>query len=172
MSVQLSAAPKGKKPQRERRPLSDYQDLERLRALARVQDELVRVPGTNIRFGLDALMGLIPGAGDMLSGGVSAYVMLAATRMGAPPSVIARMAGNIALDMLIGAVPLLGDLFDVGWKSNTKNVRLLERLALDPRGARRSSRLVLALALAFIGGVLFGVAFLTARVLGWIFGLL
>jgi hypothetical protein len=155
-------------PKSEPQPLSDYEDLERLRALARVQDELVRIPGTNIRFGLDALMGLIPGAGDMVSGGVSAYVMLAATRMGAPPSVIARMAGNIALDMLIGTVPLLGDLFDVGWKSNTRNVRLLERLAVDPRGARRSSRVVLAGALLGLGALLVGTAWIAVTVIGWI----
>jgi hypothetical protein len=146
-----------------------HDPLEPLRALARVQDELVRIPGTRIRFGLDALAGLIPGVGDALTTGVSAYVLLTATRMGAPPSVIARMAGNVALDLLLGAVPLLGDLFDVGWKANTRNVRLLERHAVDPRGAQRSSRLVLALALLMIVALMVGVAWLVVRILGWLF---
>jgi hypothetical protein len=137
-----------------------------------VQDELIRIPGTSIRFGLDALAGLIPGVGDALTGGVSVYVLFAATRMGAPPSVIARMAGNIALDLLLGMVPLLGDVFDVGWKANTRNVRLLERHAVDPRGALRSSRIVLVLALFIIVGLMVGAAWLAVRVVGWLLTLL
>jgi hypothetical protein len=148
----------------------DVEAIERLRALARVQDELFRIPGTNIRFGLDALVGLVPGVGDVLTTGVSAYVLLTATRMGAPASVVARLAGNIALDLLIGSVPLLGDLFDVGWKANVRNVRLLERLALDPHGAQTSSRLVLAGALAGIGVALIGAAWIAVTAIGWIVG--
>ena len=142
-------------------------DLERLRALARVQDELIRIPGTRIRFGLDALVGLIPGAGDVLTTGVSAYALLTATRMGASASVIVRMAGNIVLDLLVGAIPLLGDLFDIGWKANSRNVRLLERFAADPKGARRGSLIVLSLALAVILATLAGVAWLLVKMLGW-----
>jgi hypothetical protein len=148
--------------------VSDQDPLGHLRALARVQDELFRVPGTRIRFGLDALAGLVPGLGDAVTGSVAAYSLFAATRMGAPPSVIARMAGNIALDLLLGTVPLLGDLFDVGWKANTRNVRLLERHALDPRGARRSSRVVLAASLLPIFVLLAGAAWVTVRLVGWL----
>jgi hypothetical protein len=152
--------------------LAPHDSLGRLRALARVQDELFRIPGTRIRFGLDALIGLLPGVGDVLTSGVSAWVLVTATRMGAPPSVIGRMAGNIALDLLLGAVPLLGDAFDVGWKANVRNVKLLERLALDPRAVRTSSRLVLGLALAVLLLVLAGVAWVGVRVVGWLLGLL
>ena len=134
--------------------------FERLRTLARVQDELFRIPGTRIRFGLDALIGLIPGAGDVFTSGVSVYVLLEATRMGASPSVIARMAGNILLDLLFGAIPLLGDVFDVGWKANVRNVRLLERFAVDPHGVRRGSRVMLVVSLLVIFGVLAGIAWI------------
>ena len=144
--------------------------IERLRTLARVQDELFRIPGTRIRFGLDALIGLIPGAGDVFTSGVSVYVLLEATRMGASPSVIARMAGNILLDLLFGAIPLLGDVFDVGWKANIRNVRLLERFAVDPRGVRRGSRLMLVAAVLLIFGVLAGVAWIAVRVVGMLIG--
>jgi hypothetical protein len=146
----------------------DVEAIERLRRLARVQDELFRIPGTSIRFGLDALVGLLPGVGDVLTTGVSAYVLVTASRMGAPPSVILRIAGNILLDLLIGSVPLLGDLFDVGWKANVKNVRLLERLAMDPHGVRRSSRLVLTGALAGIGAMVVGSAWIAVTAVQWI----
>ena len=140
---------------------------DRARALARVMDELVRIPGTRIRFGLDALIGLIPGAGDVVTSGVSAYVLLAATRLGAPPSVLARMTGNILLDLLVGAIPVVGDLFDVGWKANTRNVALLEQVRADPRAARRSSRAVLAVALTTIALVLVLAIWAAIRIAGW-----
>ena len=155
-------------------PVNNQQSIlvrdRRLRALARVMDELVRIPGTRIRFGLDALIGLVPGAGDVVTGGVSAYVLIAATRLGAPPAVIARMAGNIVLDLAVGAIPLLGDLFDVGWKANTRNVALLERLHTDPRGVRRGSRLVLAAALAVIAAVLVVATWVAIRLTVWLIG--
>jgi hypothetical protein len=140
----------------------------RLHALARVMDELVRVPGTRIRFGLDALIGLIPGAGDVVTSGVSAYLLVVATRLGAPPAVIARMAGNIVLDLAVGAIPLVGDLFDVGWKANTRNVALLERLHADPGGVRRGSRLMLAGALTVIAVVLVLAVWAAIRIAGWL----
>lgn len=151
--------------------LKEGDPLESLRALARVQDELLRIPGTRIRFGLDALAGLIPGLGDALTGTVSVYALFTATQMGAPPSVIARMAGNIALDLLFGTVPLLGDLFDIGWKANTRNVRLLEQHAVDPHGARRSSRIMLAASLLVIVAMLAGAAWVAVRIIGWLIGL-
>jgi hypothetical protein len=145
-------------------------DLERLRAIARLQDELLRIPGTRIRFGLDALVGLIPGAGDVLTTGVSAYALLIAMRMGASASVVVRMVGNIVLDLLVGAIPLVGDLFDIGWKANTRNVNLLERFASDPRGAQRASVITLAVAMSVVLAVLVGVAWLLVKMLGWVSG--
>jgi hypothetical protein len=126
---------------------------ERVRAMARVLDTAVRIPGTPVRFGLDAVLGLIPGVGDVVGAAASGYIVLAAARLGAPPTVLVRMLLNVGVDMIVGAVPLLGDLFDLGWRSNSRNVALLERHLADPRGARASSARVVA-------GVLLGIALL------------
>ncbi len=99
--------------------------LERLDALASFMDSAIVIPGTNIRFGADALIGLVPGIGDAVSAGVSCLIVLEARRMGAPAHVIGRMIGNIALDSLAGAIPLIGDLFDVAFRANLRNMRLL-----------------------------------------------
>lgn len=146
-------------------PSSGNADLDRLRRLARVLDELVGVPGTNLRFGLDGFLGLVPGVGDSVTGAVSLYAMLTAYRLGAPPSVLARMALNVFIDLVVGTVPFVGDLFDFGWKANKKNVKLVERYALHPERVKTSSRVMLALvALLVVGGVV-GVVFLAAWLL-------
>src|SRR5688500_11825921 len=89
----------------------DLERADRLRRWAWLLDEVFRVPGTNFRFGLDALLGLLPGGGDLAGGAISAYTLLVAARVGAPPSVLMRMGVNVVLDAVFGAVPLLGDLF-------------------------------------------------------------
>jgi hypothetical protein len=142
----------------------------RLRALARLLDTAVRVPGTDVRVGLDPLLGLIPGVGDLASGALSAYVILLAWQAGAPTSVLLRMLGNVGVDAAVGTVPLLGDLFDVGFKANARNVSLLDRWMARPAEARRASRLavtvVVALALLLaVGAVTVGVL-----VLRWVLG--
>lgn len=114
--------------------------LPELRRLVRLMDEAVGVPGTRIRLGLDALLGLVPGVGDVVGAVVSGRVLLASARLGVPAPVLARMAGNMAIDALVGEIPLLGDLFDIGWKANRRNLDLLERHLADPEGTRRGSR--------------------------------
>jgi hypothetical protein len=121
-----------------------------LRALVRLMDDAIQIPGTNFRVGLDALIGVIPGFGDIAGGIMSSVVILAADRAGAPRSVIARMVGNAGIDMLFGAVPLLGDLFDAGWKANRRNLNLLERYLERPSETRRSSKLFVIGAIALI----------------------
>lgn len=111
--------------------------LTHLRQLARFLDTAVRIPGTNIRFGLDALVGLIPGVGDVTTGLASVFVILSAAQMGVPPAVLARMVLNVAVDTGIGVIPLVGDFFDVAWKSNSRNVALLEQYMLAPEQERR-----------------------------------
>lgn len=101
--------------------------LARLRALARLLDAAVRVPGTSFRVGLDPLLGLIPGVGDLLGAGITAYLIWEARRLGASRAVLARMVANAGLDALVGAVPLAGDVFDAAFRANLRNVRLLER---------------------------------------------
>jgi hypothetical protein len=131
----------------------------RARALARLLDSAVTVPGTNIRFGADSLIGLIPGLGDIAGAVLSGYIVLVATRLGAPASVVARMLLNIGVDTVVGSVPVLGDLFDVAWKSNQMNVALLERHLGAPIATRRTSRwlvtgvIVVAIGLFVLAGV-------------------
>jgi Domain of unknown function (DUF4112) len=114
---------------------------ERLRDLARVLDEAIRIPGTNIRIGLDALLGLLPGGGDIAGGVLSGLIILQAARSGAPTAVLSRMLGNVLLDVVIGAIPILGDLFDVAWRANSRNVRLLESWRQRPVSTKRASTL-------------------------------
>lgn len=119
----------------------------RVRALARLLDSAVRVPGTGVRVGLDALIGLVPGLGDLAGAATSSYVILAAAKLGAPRSVLARMLLNVAVDALVGAVPLLGDLFDIGFRANMRNAALLDAHLERPGDARRASRGIVALVL-------------------------
>ena len=98
----------------------------RARAIARLLDTAFRVPGTDIRFGLDGILGLIPGVGDVAGAALSGYVILTAARAGAPNTLLARMLANVGLDALVGAVPLLGDLFDVAFRANVRNATLLD----------------------------------------------
>jgi Domain of unknown function (DUF4112) len=105
----------------------DAAALRRLERLSHWMDGAFRLPGTRWRFGLDGLLGLVPGAGDSLTALVGAYVVLEAYRAGAPASVIARMLGNIGLDWAVGSVPLLGDVFDFAFKAHRRNVDLLRR---------------------------------------------
>lgn len=114
--------------------------LARARALARVLDTAVRVPGTRIRFGLDPLLGLIPGGGDAVGAVLSAYIVVTAARLGAPAPVLGRMLLNVVIDAAVGTIPLVGDLFDVAYKANVRNVGLLERYARRPGEVTRASR--------------------------------
>ena len=107
--------------------------LARLTLIARVMDAAVTIPGVNVRLGVDAALGLVPAVGDMLAGAVAAFIVFEARRLGAPPVLVARMVANVVLDTVVGAVPFLGDAFDVGFKANLRNVELLRR-HLDRRG--------------------------------------
>ena len=126
-----------------RAPDGSVASLERVRTLARVLDSTLEIPGTNIRFGLDPLVGLIPGIGDVAGALLSGYIVLVAARLGASASVVARMVLNVAIDTIIGSVPLLGDVFDVAWKANQKNVALLEKHLGHPVETRRASRWIM-----------------------------
>jgi hypothetical protein len=125
-----------------------------------VLDEAVRIPGTNIRIGLDALLGLIPGGGDVAGGFFSGLIILQAARAGAPTAVLGRMLGNLLVDVVLGAVPILGDVFDVAWRANTRNVRLLESWRERPATTKRASALavgaILIALLAIIGLAVWG----------------
>jgi hypothetical protein len=101
-------------------------------------DGAFRVPGTGWRFGLDALVGLVPGVGDIATTAVSFYILAAGVRYRVSKATLLRMGANLGIDYLLGAVPVLGDLFDAYWKSNQKNVELLrQRATVSPEEARR-----------------------------------
>jgi hypothetical protein len=117
------------------RPQSRAERIARLDGLATLLDTAFFIPGTNIRFGIDAMIGLVPGIGDVITTAMSLYIVHEARQLGAPRHLIARMLANVALDGFVGAVPLLGDAFDVMWRANRRNMTLL-RNHLD-REARR-----------------------------------
>jgi hypothetical protein len=106
----------------------------RVEMLAKVMDSAIPVPGTNVRIGLDSIIGLVPIVGDLVSQAVSSYIIWEAKRLGVSNWTMARMIGNSALDTVIGAIPVLGDAFDVAFKANLKNLTLL-RQHLEKTGA-------------------------------------
>ena len=135
--------------------------LQRLRRLGYLLDDSIPIPGTNFRIGLESIVGLVPGFGDLVGGGFSAYIILQAARMGAPRSLLARMGWNLFVDVIVGAVPFLGDLFDAGFKANMRNLALLERHAQSPVDSRRAGRLFVAMLALVLGLVLVGAVALT-----------
>jgi hypothetical protein len=141
--------------------------LARARALTNLLDNAVRVPGTGFRVGLDPVLGLVPGLGDVAGAALSGYVVLLASRLGAPTTVIVRMLGNVVIDTVGGTFPVIGDLFDAGWKSNSRNLALLERHLGQPESTKRASRAVVwltvaALLLLAIGSVFVAVLLVRA----------
>lgn len=115
--------------------------IRRLQGLARFLDSAMPIPGTQARFGADAIIGLIPGIGDLLTSLLSAYIVLQAIRLGASGKTVAMMVGNIILDFAVGAIPAVGDVADFFFKSNQRNLQLM---AKDP---------VLAAEFAALGGM-------------------
>jgi hypothetical protein len=107
------------------RPPQDEARLKRIRLLSRLLDERFRIPGTTYRVGFDGLLGLIPGVGDVAGALLSVYILYEAMQLGAPGTVLLRMIANIGIDAVGGAIPVMGDIFDMAWKANKKNAALL-----------------------------------------------
>ena len=115
-------------------PRSRAERIARIDALATLLDTAFLIPGTNIHFGLDALIGLVPGVGDAITTLMSLYIVREARALGVPRVLIARMLANVAIDGVVGAIPLVGDVFDVAWRANRRNIVLLQKhLASEPR---------------------------------------
>jgi len=106
------------------------QRLARVKQVARLMDAQFRIPGTPIRFGLDGLIGLIPGIGDTLSAATGIWIMVEAYRAGMSKPALLRMFANIFVDVIVGSIPIVGDAFDVYWKSNLRNAAILEKYLL------------------------------------------
>jgi len=144
-----------------------------LRRYAYWLDDGFRVPGTHLRIGLDPIIGLVPGLGDLTGALLSTWILVVGIRRGASRATLVRMAYNIAIDALIGAIPLLGDIFDLAWKANMRNVTLLERHLADPGRARKADRLFVALfavtALGVAAAVMAGGAFFALWIIHLIF---
>jgi hypothetical protein len=113
--------------------LQDEARLKRIRLLSRLLDEQFRIPGTTYRVGLDGLLGLIPGVGDAAGALLSTYIVYEAIRLGAPSTVLLRMLANIGIDTVGGAIPVVGDIFDMAWKTNKKNAALLHAYLASER---------------------------------------
>lgn len=114
--------------------LTREQRIARLEAIAKLLDVAFILPGTNIRYGIDGLIGLIPVVGDIITTAISLWLVREARALGAPWYITARMLGNVAVDGVVGLVPFAGDAFDVMFRANTRNVRLLQRwLEKQPR---------------------------------------
>jgi hypothetical protein len=117
----------------------------RLSRLAWLLDSSIVLPGTRFRFGVDAILGLIPGVGDVLGVLLSSYIVREAARLGAPPSVLVRMTFNVAVEGIVGLVPFAGDVFDAVWKANQRNYALLDAHLADPGRTAKSSRIFVAI---------------------------
>lgn len=113
-------------------PPAETVDFDHLDRFADALDSRFRIPGTQIRFGYDSLLGFIPGVGDIATLGPAVYLIWQGRKAGASNFVLTRMAANAGVDFVIGSIPLIGDIFDVGFKSNRRNVELLKR-ALAPK---------------------------------------
>ncbi len=142
-------------------PKRDTVEIERsLEQLSRLMDGLFRIPGVGWRFGLDSIVGLIPGVGDTATSLVSLYILVSAVRYRVPKVTLLRMGFNIGLDYLIGSLPVVGDIFDAWWKSNQKNVELLRRRATVSAEAAQKGKasdwLFVGLILLFLIALLFG----------------
>jgi hypothetical protein len=142
--------------------------------LSHLLDNAIGIPGTRFRVGLDPLLGLLPGGGDFLGTALSAYIVIEAARMGLPRAALVKMVSNIMLDTVTGTVPVLGDLVDVTWKANTKNIELLEEHIGVPQPFSQPRKatdwLFLALLLGGLLLVVVAVAAISVIILRWLWG--
>ena len=132
--------------------------VDRLRSLAHLLDDAIPIPGTNYRVGIDPILGLFPAIGDYLGMILSAYIVFQAFRMGVPKETLLRMGVNVAIDTLVGIVPVLGDLFDAGWKANQKNVALVESHLDSPENRQQSD---LGFLLLLLGALVLAIVVIT-----------
>jgi hypothetical protein len=145
--------------------------INRLRRISRLLDNAIGIPGTKFRFGLDPILGLLPGGGDTVTGGLSAYIVVEAARMGLPREVLWQMVVNIILDSLAGTIPIVGDLFDLGWKANVRNIALLEK-HLEVAESNKSDRLFIFGLILLLTFIILGFAAITVFTISWLFNLI
>lgn len=134
--------------------LAEQQELASLARLSRILDAAIRIPGTDIRIGLDPILGLVPGLGDWAGALGSGYILLRAASLGAARPTLLRMAANIGVDFMAGSVPVLGDIFDLGWRANERNMVLLRAHLDAPERRRRADRGFVMLLVVGLGALL------------------
>lgn len=146
--------------------------LKRLRQISHVLDNAIPIPGLGTRVGLDPILGLLPGGGDVLTGLVSVYIVFEAAKMGLPAQTLGRMGFNIVLDVLSGAVPVIGDLFDVTWKANSQNVALIEKHVTSPEPSKAADKLFAIAVIVLLVALVLGMAALSLWVVTQLIGLI
>lgn len=140
----------------------------RIEAVAHLLDDFIAVPGTSARVGIDPIIGLIPFLGDLVSGIMSAWIVMEAARFRLPPVVLIQMTLYAGVDFLVGLIPILGDLFDAGFKANTRNLALFHRHAVDPGASTAGAWAVVGgVALVFAGILWLGIV-LVSRFIGFL----
>ncbi len=142
--------------------------LQRLRNISHVLDNAIAIPGLGYRVGLDPLIGLLPGGGDLMAGLISIYIVAEAARLGVPAATLGRMGFNILAEVVMGTIPMFGDLFDVAWKANARNVALLERHIHHPIPSRRVDKLLAIVLIIGLLTVVIGAATLSLLFVRWV----
>ena len=142
---------------------SPAETLRNLRKLSNLLDKSLGIPGTPYSIGLDPIIGLVPGGGDLVTGLLSFYIVFTAARLGLPRETLVRLVSNILIDVFVGSFPIFGDLFDVAWKANSKNMDLLEQHFSVPRTIKKADRLFVFL---ILGGLLL-IIFTVSSLLIW-----
>jgi hypothetical protein len=158
-------------------PAKQISKVAKLRRVSRILDNAIAIPGTKISFGLDPILGLLPGGGDTVTGGIAAYIVVEAARMGVPREILWKMVGNILIDSFAGTVPVVGDLFDLGWKANVKNLELLEKhldIAESSKGTvnRINDRLFILGLILILALIVIGFATITFFTVTWFWRLI
>jgi hypothetical protein len=151
--------------------ITDQRPLRQVETLAKLMDSQFQVPGTNFRFGLDGIIGLIPGAGDLSTFAVSSYMLWIMAQNGASGFVMARMILNVLIDALVGSIPLIGDLFDFAFKANTRNVQLMREHYKEGRH-RGSAWKVIIPALIILLVLMLGIFWLVYKLFAWLYNVI
>ena len=146
--------------------------LAEVEALAWLLDNSIPVPGTGRRFGIDAVIGFVPVVGDLVSGAIGLFVVWRGSRLGLPRVVVARMLANSAIDIAIGAIPLIGDAFDLWFKANTRNLGLIRRHLEQPETSTRSDWLILMGLVGLVVAIVFLLGWFVVSVISAIAGAL
>ena len=142
--------------------------LKRIRSISHLLDNAIAIPGIGYRIGLDPLVGLLPGGGDLMTGLISIYIVAEAARLGVPAATLGRMGLNILVELVVGTMPMVGDLFDAVWKANAQNVALVERHIRQPRPSGRVDKVFAILLIAVLSALVIGIAALSVMIVRWV----